>query len=81
VSAALSSFSLSFTCSVFALLAIHCSRNALMQEASPRPLDQLNSLSTRKGRRKSFATPESASLDIATLAPARIPQKWVPVLR
>jgi hypothetical protein len=52
-----------------------------MQEASPRPLDQLNSLSTRKGRRKSFATPESASLDIATLAPARIPQKWVPVLR
>jgi hypothetical protein len=28
---------LSFTCSVFALLAIHCSRNALMQDTSPRP--------------------------------------------
>jgi hypothetical protein len=33
----LSSFSLSLTCSVFALLAIHCSRNALMQDALPRP--------------------------------------------
>src|SRR6202161_2023111 len=38
-SAALSSFSLSFTCSVFALLAIHCSQNALMQDTSPRPLE------------------------------------------
>jgi hypothetical protein len=52
VSAALSSFSLSFTCSVFALLAIHCSRNALMQEASPRPLDQLNHYDAERAAQK-----------------------------
>jgi hypothetical protein len=40
----------------------------------------LPSLTTRKGRRKPVATPESVS-PVRTLSPAHIPQKWVPVLR
>jgi hypothetical protein len=52
----LSSFSLSFTCSVFALLAIQCSRNALTRGVLAALAFNL-CLSTRKGRRKPSPPP------------------------